>query len=327
MKYVVWLGLAWFIWPFTVMAIAPAAGDSTVSSDKILSGTFANDATFLTDYYFTQGITANLVHPILSKSPVNKILLKLGRSNTSYHGIKITYDGFTPLLIYDPELRVGDHPYASYIFVTQYRILDNQVKKYRLTVGLDLGFIGPGTGAGKFQAKVHQWLDAPKPKGWQYQVQTDVVLNYQAAFEKQIGPRFRAAELIGLAGASLGTLNTSANGGLLLRTGKMNAYFQNLGVSSRENRRHLQKFQFYGQGRVSGKLVGYNATLQGGLFNRHNPYTLAASQVARTVLQKSAGLVCSYGSVSFESSVVWISPEFDQARRHKWMHFDLRIAL
>ena len=49
----------------------PDSTAAQVSPDKLLTGTFANDATFRTDYYFTQGISANLVLPAFRKSPLN----------------------------------------------------------------------------------------------------------------------------------------------------------------------------------------------------------------------------------------------------------------
>ena len=310
-----------------VAGLSNINADSIVSSDKIFAGTFANDATFRTDYYFTQGLTANLVHPALQHSPVNKILFGLKESTNRYYGIGIRYDGFTPLKILDKNIRYGDRPYAAYVYTSHYQINNNTAKKQRLTNGLDIGFIGPGAGAKAFQTKVHQWLDSPPPQGWDYQIRNDLILAYHANFEKQLVALGKTAALIGNTGATLGTLYTFATGGVLLRAGKMNNYFQNLGLAARENRQGLQKFQFYAQGRLNGRLVGYNATLQGGLLNKHSPYTLSANQVSRAVLQKSAGLVCTYGGVSFESSVVWISPEFEDARRHQWMHFDLRFIL
>jgi lipid A 3-O-deacylase len=305
----------------------PDSTAAQVSPDKLLTGTFANDATFRTDYYFTQGISANLVLPAFRKSPLNKLLLRPDGYQTSYHGIRVVYEGFTPLVISDPHIRYGDRPFAAYLYSSHYRILNNPGQKQRFTASLDLGFIGPGAGAKGFQTKVHQWLDAPTPRGWDYQVQADLILAYQVAYEKQLLHLGQLAELIGGGQASLGTLRTFAAGDLLLRSGKMNGYFQNLGISSRHNRRHLQVFQFYAQGRLRGCLVGYDATLQGGVLNRHNPYTLAASQLARAVRQATAGLVGTYKGVSFESSVVWLSPEFEQARPHKWMHFEVKFAL
>jgi lipid A 3-O-deacylase len=300
--------------------------DSTRSSDIIVAGTFANDATFRTDYYYTQGLGINLVHPGLAAIPVNKILLRPA-GTTRYHGIQVQFDTFTPLKILDPNIRYGDRPYAGYIYATQYLIANNAAKKQRLTSGLALGFMGPGAGAKQLQIKAHELLDSPKPLGWDNQLRTDLILGYQAGLEKQLIAAGKVLELIGQADASVGTLYTGLASGLFLRAGKMNSYFQNLGITAREDRRSTQKFQFYAQGSLTGKVVGYNATLQGGLLNNNNPYTLPDKLVKRTVLQKTAGLVGAYGGVSFESSVVWITPEFKGARPHQWMYFELRFIL
>jgi len=318
--------LTCFLLTTLVKAAIFTAPDSTRSHDKIIAGVFANDATFRTDYYFTQGLGLNLVHPGLAKSPVNKILLRRAGA-MQYHGLQLRFDTFTPLKILDPNIRYGDRPYAGYIYANQYLIANNPIKKQRLTSGLQLGLLGPAAGAKQLQTKAHELLDSPKPLGWDNQLQNDLILGYEATLEKQFIGIGRVLELMGNASASVGTLYTGASGGLFMRAGKMNSYFQNLGITSRENRPGLQKFQFYAKGGITGKLVGYNATLQGGLLNQHNPYTMPANLVSRTLLQKTAGLVGAYGGISFESSVVWLTPEFKEARPHQWMHFELRIVL
>ncbi|MGV3502266.1 MAG: lipid A-modifier LpxR family protein [Adhaeribacter sp.] len=325
-RYYILLAL-FLLGPAGRLAAQNQADSLAVSPDKLLSGTFANDAPFRTDYYFTQGISANLVLPAFRRSPLNKLLLRPGGYTASYHGIHLVLDCFTPLVIADPNIRYGDRPFASYLYSSHYRILNHAARKKRFTAALDLGFIGPGTGVRKFQTKIHQWLEAPEPVGWKHQVRTDLVLNYRLAYEKQLLHLGRGAELIGKGRASLGTLYTFGAGELLLRAGKMNSYFQNLGLSSRGNRQGQQLFQVYAQGGLSGRLVGYNATLQGGLLSHQSPYTLPPGQVRRAVRQSTAGLVATYKGVSCESAVVWTSPEFDGARSHKWMHFEVKFAL
>ncbi|MGY2130859.1 lipid A deacylase LpxR family protein [Hymenobacter sp. HD11105] len=297
----------------------------SVSPDRIIAYSFANDAFFRTDYYFTQGMTLDVVLPQLAKSPVNKVLLGGKMAAVHYHGVKLVYDGFTPLRIQDDFIRVGDRPYASYIYASLYRIVNEAGQHQRFTAGLDIGFIGPIAGAKGFQTKVHELLDAPRPRGWDYQIRNDLVLGYQVAVEKQVlGGKF--AELIGTARASAGTLHTLAATALMLRVGKMNPYFTNLGVTSAASRRGLQKLQVYAQSRLEGRLVGYNATLQGGIFNQQSPYILRASEISRTVAQGSGGLVLAYGGVQFEPSATWVSPEFRGGRVHRWFQLNLRVA-
>ncbi|PJJ48440.1 lipid A deacylase LpxR family protein [Hymenobacter chitinivorans] len=309
----------------------PAAAQSpaadSVSTDRLLFYTFANDAFFRTDYYFTQGMTLNVVLPVLRKSPVNRILLPARAGQVQHYGVKLFYDGFTPLRIQDDTIRRGDRPYASYIYATLYRTATNPAAKRRLTSGLNIGFIGPAAGAKGFQTKVHELIDAPTPRGWNYQIRNDLVLGYEAALEQQLLAAGNAVELIGQGQASLGTLNTFAGAGLLLRVGKMNPYFQNLGLASRANRVGLQRLQLYATGQAEARVVGYNATMQGGLFNRTSPYTLAAADIKRVVAQGTASVVAAYGGVSLRTSAVWITPEFKGSRHHAWVQFGLGVAL
>ncbi|TGE26536.1 lipid A deacylase LpxR family protein [Hymenobacter metallicola] len=319
-----WLSLLLLL-PLSVVAQPSGPRADSVSADRLLAYTFANDAFFRTDYYFTQGMTLNLVLPVFRKSPVNRILLPGPAGSVQHHGVKLVYDGFTPLRIQDDTIRRGDRPYASYIYAALYRISTGRNR--RLTSGLNLGFIGPAAGAKGFQTKVHELLDAPTPRGWDYQVRNDLVLGYEATLEQQLLALGKAAELIGQGRASVGTLHTFAGAGLLLRLGKMNSYFQNLGLASRASRTGLQQFQLYATGQAEGRVVGYNATLQGGLFNRRSPYTLPASALKRAVGQGTVSLVAAYAGLSFRTSAVWITPEFRGSRPHAWVQFGLSAAL
>ncbi|MCB2409152.1 lipid A deacylase LpxR family protein [Hymenobacter lucidus] len=309
------------------LSSAAAQTADSLSTDRLISYTFANDAFFRTDYYFTQGMTLNVVLPVFSKSPVNRLLLPGPAGSVLHHGVKLFYDGFTPLRIQDDTIRRGDRPYASYIYATLYRTATSAARHRRLTSGLSLGFIGPAAGAKGFQTKVHELIDAPTPRGWDYQIRNDLVLGYEATLEQRLAAVGKVGELIGQAQAAVGTLNTFAGTGLLLRVGKMNPYFQNLGLASRANRAGLQQLQLYATGQAEARVVGYNATMQGGLFNRRNPYTLPASAIKRVVAQGTASVVAAYGGVSFRTSATWITPEFRGSRSHAWVQFGLGMAL
>ncbi|TGE22688.1 MULTISPECIES: lipid A deacylase LpxR family protein [Hymenobacter] len=301
--------------------------DSTrVSADRLLEYSFANDAFLRTDYYYTQGMTLLLVSPALQYSPVNRILGPVPAGSTLHHGIRLHYDGFTPLRIQDPFIRVGDRPYASYIYADLLRVATHPGRRLRLTTALNVGLLGPGAGAKGFQTKFHELLGAPTPRGWDYQVQTDVVLGYEARVEKQLLALGRVAELNGAAAASLGTLQTYAAAGTTLRVGWRQPTFEGLGVAGRAARGGHGRVQAYGQAQVEGRLVGYNATLQGGLFNRRNPYVLPASAVRRAVAQGTGTLGLGYAGVRVETALTWVSPEFTGARSHRWNTISIRAA-
>ena len=306
-------------------AARPAADSVAVSPDKFFYFIFDNDATFKTDYYYTQGIGIVHYNPVFRKSPLAKILLQPGGVTAErFYGLAYKYDAFTPTNIRDPQLRLSDRPYASYMYVSQVVGATRKSSQQRFTNSLDLGFLGPATGAGKFQRLAHEFLQHGVPQGWQYQIKTDVILNYHALYQQGIITT-RPLEVIGEAGASLGTLYTNATAGALIRVGWMNAYLADLGISNKTSRQKAgrRSFQFYAYGRSRGKLVGYDATMQGGVFNRGNRYTLPAAAITRTVLESQTGLVCLIKGLRLESAVHFISPEFKGSRPHKWMHFNV----
>jgi lipid A 3-O-deacylase len=307
--------------------IASAQPDSTrVSTDRLIGYSFANDAFLRTDYYYTQGMTLLLVSPALQRSPVNRILGPVPAGSILHHGIQLHYDGFTPLRIQDAFIRRGDRPYASYIYADLLRVATHPARRLRVTTALNVGILGPAAGAKGFQTKFHELLGAPTPRGWDYQVQTDVVLGYEARVEKQLLTLGPVAEFNGAASASLGTLQTNVGAGMTLRIGLRQATFESLGVANRANRSGRRRVQAYGEVQVEGRLVGYNATLQGGLFNRRNPYVLPASAVSRTVAQSTGTLGLGYAGVRVETALTWISPEFTGSRTHGWNTFTIRIA-
>ncbi|GAA4363483.1 lipid A deacylase LpxR family protein [Hymenobacter saemangeumensis] len=308
---------------------APATDTTKVqlSSDRLISYTFANDAFFRTDYYFTQGMSLTLVLPALSRLPTRHVLPGPREGTLSHYGLKILYDGFTPLRIQDPDIRYGDRPYASYIYATFFHAQTSGARRWRLSSGLQLGVIGPAAGAKGFQTAVHRWLAAPTPRGWDYQVQNDLVLGYELGGERQLLAIGSAAEVVGTAGAALSTMRSYGSGGLLLRLGRFNPYFETMtGVAAAENRGGLRRLQLYTELRAEARAVGYDATLQGGLLNRDSPYTLPAGAVRRGVLQGAAAAVLAYQGFSVRTVAGWVSPEFAGARHHAWGQLDVRVA-
>jgi len=324
MRYILWLFL--LLLAFAPQAQAQRPDSIQTSPDRFVAYTFANDAFFRTDYYFTQGMTLRVVLPGLRHSPINRILGPVPEGSIRHHGVQLHYDGFTPLRIQDDFIRRNDRPYASYIYANFFRVATLPTRRLRLTTALNLGFIGPAAGAKGFQTKLHALLDSPTPRGWDYQIQNDLVLGYGARLEKQVLAVGRGLELVGAANASLGTLQTYVGAGGRLRAGLLHPYLTDLGVAGKTGRAGQRRTQLYAEGQVEGRLVGYNATLQGGLFNSSNSYTLSASAINRGVLRGTGTLGVGFEGVRLEISGVWVSPEFSGARSHRWGQLGVQAA-
>ena len=128
--------------------------------------------------------------------------------------------------------------------------------------------MGPAAGGNQLQTFLHQLTGNAEPRGWGYQVRNDAILGYRVAYEKQLLAAPGRAELLGTAEASLGTLYTYAGSGLRLRVGHFAPSFAGLDAMEPRND---GPWQVYGLATLEGRLVGYDATLQGGVFNRSSP--------------------------------------------------------
>ncbi|WP_210513864.1 lipid A deacylase LpxR family protein [Hymenobacter terricola] len=298
---------------------APAPADTLrpLSPDRLLSCTYANDLFFRTDYYFTQGMTLTLVHPALARLPLRHLLAGGPSGSTQYHGLTLRYDGFTPLRIQDPFIRLGDRPYAAYLYASFFRVSNQPARHQRLTTALEIGFIGPAAGGKELQTAIHRVTGNVEPRGWNYQIPNAPIVGYRVAFEKQLAAA-RHFDLLGNAEASLGTLYTYAGTGVRLRAGQLNPYFDHLGATGPGSQTSRKSWQCYGQATLEGRLIGYDATLQGGVFTSNPPYVLAAADVRRAVLRSSGGVVLAHEGLSFAATATWVSPEFVGGRSHRW---------
>jgi lipid A 3-O-deacylase len=279
---------------------------------------YENDFFSATDRYYTQGIQVVFIHKLVKYSPLSKTLIPLGKNSRNYYGIQAEQDCFTPRSIRHEEIFYGERPFCATAFVSHsLRSLD-PVKKQSLNTQLDIGGLGPCARCEDEQKAIHKALVNIYPLGWEHQIRNDVILNYRASFEKGI-VNTRSFELMGITAARLGTLYTDLGLGIHARFGKMNPYFNNLGLSkSPWKKKSNHKFSAYAFLKANGRLVGYNASLQGGLFNRTSVYTVSPGNVSRVVIDGMGGVVMAYKRVSLEYSKAYITPEFKGGFDHGW---------
>ena len=191
---------------------------------------YDNDFFSATDRYYTQGIYLELIMPFIRKSPLSKVLIPINKNVVNYYGINFEQDGFTPRSIRHDSIYFGERPYASVFFVSHFLISVDRAKKQRLSTSLDLGIIGPEAKGEEEQKGIHRALKNIQPLGWEYQIASDYVLNYNMKFEKGVLVK-KHVECIGFIGSRLGTLYDDISVGTLLRAGRMQSFFKNLGMS------------------------------------------------------------------------------------------------
>ena len=297
--------------------------------DRILKINFDNDIIDYTDRFYTNGIRIDYTAPVFQKNPLSKLMVPYWSQATNYYGISIVQNMYTPSTTKVGGILYDDRPYAAYLYFGSFKITNDPAHSFRQTGEIDIGIIGPYSFGDWVQTAFHKTVPSNnEPLGWEYQIQNDVILNYQLSFEKGV-IKTRALDLNLNAGGSLGTLYTNMTGGFQFRTGWLNPYFVNLGIARKSSleRMHLHKTQCFFFIKGSTKLVGYDATLQGGLFNRTSVYTISTENINRFIFQSSAGISFSHRGIRFDLEQFFLSPEYTTGIWHKWVHFGLSFCL
>jgi lipid A 3-O-deacylase len=282
-----------------------------VIGDKYIRLHYDNDFYGKTDYYYTQGYQLELVNPFLRKSPVSRALVRLKASRTKY-GLSFEHYGFTPTSIRSDTILSGDRPFTGVILLKSFSISVDAEKRRRLASVLSIGMIGPAAFAGRMQATIHRWTNNAVPHGWQYQIRNDIVVNYELSHEREI---FNIENIVSLntnAKVSLGTLLDKAHAGFTLTAGRFDSPFR------KTEKKHSKNFQLYLFTQPLVGTIGYDASLQGGIFNRNSPYVIKSESIQRFTFQNTFGIAAHIWKAHFEYSQTFITKEFSTGLRHRW---------
>ncbi len=303
----------------TAQRIDNTAAVHQVEGETYFRFHYNNDFFTKTDYYYTQGYQFELAAPFLKKNPLQKLLFTLNDEHVKY-GLAFEHYGFTPTSIQSDVILYNDRPFAGVILLKTFAISVNVERKERLSAILSTGMTGPAAFAGRMQATIHRWTDDAMPHGWQYQIRNDIAINYELSHEKEI---FNIPTFISLhtnTRVMLGSLSDKVQGGLTLTLGRFSSPFANMGSNRNRN------FQFYAYCHPAANFVGYDATLQGGIFNRSSPYVIRAGQINRLTFQNNAGIVAHFWKIYLEYSQTFLSREFRSGKTHRWAGLTIGYA-
>jgi lipid A 3-O-deacylase len=317
--------LAAFFIVITALSGKAQSTDSLLQSpdktNRYFTASYDNDFFSATDRYYTQGVYFEFILPFLKKSPLSRLLIPLHKNSQNYYGISIRQDCFTPGSIRYDTLNYLDRPFAATMYLSQYLISIDELKKRRLTSKIDLGIIGPCAVCEQEQKWIHHGLRNIMPLGWENQLSSDAFVNYSLGLEQGLVTT-RFFELTASGDLRAGTIYNDISLGVMTRVGFMAGYFKQLGIVKRPKQ---NKFQCYLIARGKAKFVAYNATMQGGFFSE-DIHTLSYSSVMPYIFSGSAGIVIAFKSVSIEYTKFYLSPEFLNGRYHGWGHCNLTVC-
>jgi lipid A 3-O-deacylase len=291
------------------------------SPEVVFIAVFDNDIFDYTDYYYTNGISLQLFHPAIGSSPLSRALPGLNGS-INYYGIMLVQNMYTPLKLEDLKARIGDRPFASYLTLSHQKVSLSPVRHQRLQTELALGVIGPASGGNIAQDMIH----TNTPIGWANQVDNDFLVNYSLRFDQGIY-HSNNVDIAVSGGGQAGTLYNNVMAGALVRIGHANDLYSSLFQTTAHEKSFRKRVRYYIGVDLKEKMIIYDATLQGGMFNRESIYTLRADQVKRFVFTGTVLLGLGLGRYSLEAEQVYLSPEFDGGRCHFWFRIKNVIKL
>lgn len=288
-----------------------------MGNDSYFRLSYDNDYFTATDRYYTQGINAEWVSPVFSKNPLNLLLLK-SRNKPIRFGIGADHFGFTPTSIKSDEILQGDRPFAACLSLKSFNVIYDSTKSSIYSTSISFGVIGPWAGGEGMQKGIHRAIGDIEPRGWQNQIRNDIIISYDASVEKLLYHYGRSFAVNGSSGIKVGTLSDKIYAGINFRLGRVDPIFKSGNVSGFQ-------IYFFSESLVNG--IGYDATLQGGMFNRSSPYTIRAKDIRRFTFQENFGCVLKWKKLYLEYFQSVRTQEFRNGKKHRWGGIKIGLAI
>ena len=270
------------------------------------------------DRYYTDGLFFFYRHALPvktdSSSLQNKIL-----------GFELGQKIFNPQSGVIPSAIYVDRPFAGYLYAgSTLNLLYKNESNIKLSA--QLGVVGPASLAQNAQQFVHNSFGFYHVVGWQYQIKNDFELNLGMEYNKLLA-RGSMADVSLASYANLGTGFTGAGAGPLVRIGAFNQLFHsqstqsNVIVNDKLASLHKHEFFFYYKPQINW--VAYDATIQGGLFEKQEAYSYANQEVVQVpkpiVFSQQVGLVLTTNRWVFDLSAIFHSKETKVMEQpHQW---------
>lgn len=281
------------------------------------------------DWGYTNGTRLDYFGPgkkrkTKSHQKINNFSSKYASNGWSLMQIMVTPQKTSPFI---PEK--NDYPYAGALIGMHTRHKSDPFRKRNLQTEWIAGIMGPVSFAKHTQIFLHSLIGDPHPNGWQYQLPTDLLLNCNLTYEKQVAGK---KGLVVVAGASgyAGTLSNGVSGFSMVRFQKNLSYFSGLGSQFFSTDRKKVGMALSVKPVID--VVLYNALLDGGLFNRHSPLhnsnAKSGSGLRRKKIQAKMDIMLHLAfrrfAVSFTQKLY--SPDYNNYSGHKVGNISLFVG-
>lgn len=279
-----------------------------ISNENYFRVNYDNDYFAAQDENYTQGYSFELVTKALLKNPINKLFFHL-KNDKRRAGILFEHIGFTPDQYDKFQIQENDRPFASAVMIKSFNVSMNEESKQRITSHFSFGILGPAARGAEMQTYIHRIIGDRTPNGWINQINNQVILNYGIEYEKEL---VRIKDYFGLysnVSAKIGNLFTNSSVGLTTTFGLINNAYQTA---------NPKKVLIYAYVQPLLTVVGFDGTLQGGIFKDESVYTIPSSDVNRIVGQLNYGFVFQTKGIYLEYSRTNITREIKTLNSASW---------
>ncbi|WP_350107440.1 lipid A deacylase LpxR family protein [Fulvivirga sp.] len=293
--------------------------------DRELTVRYDNDVVFVIDQYYTSGADISYARVVSEEKLLGRLF------KTSYEQSKVLmridygHKIFTPQKIREPDVARRDRPFAGWHYTGLW--IDNYPSKNASNqYGVRLGMVGPSSGIGNFQLWWHDVASITAPKGWEYEIQDEFVVNLNYLRTQRI-PIAKSFDLVSETQLTAGNGNTRAYQQLTMRLGELNP-LDNSGY----NRSRLSKsipeigtidqfleegFFFYG---LRAEYVNHNIFIEGSRIGSSSPHEERAEDFMITHVW---GGVYSSHYTTFRVLFYRMSPEVVGGKVHRFISLEL----
>ncbi len=225
-------------------------------------------------------------------------------------GFAVGQNFYTPEDLSIRDLIPDDRPYAGWLYgAALLEITDVELSRQH-AFELQLGIIGPESGAEWVQTELHDLIDSQPPLGWDNQLPTEPAINLIYRYRRRVGGSH--LDLVPHVGGALGTVMVTANAGATVRAGwNISAFPQNLipTTAAPTDTGERPKWELYLFAGAEGRAVAHNVFLDGTLFSDSH-----SVDKEDFVYDLTGGLSLRYKNWRFQYTFVRRSEEFSPRR-------------
>lgn len=187
-----------------------------------------------------------------------------------------------------------DRPFAGYLYAgASLNFLYKNESNFKVSV--QVGVIGPASKGEQAQKFVHNTFGFYPINGWQSQIQNAFQVNFSAEYNRLLYRNEEDFDITATGYANVGTGFNGAGVGPLFRLGKLGKLYNSVSTQStaiiKQNAEQNNKGEFFLHYKPQFNYVAYDATIEGGLFNKKQPNSLEITRVPnRAVFSNQVGV-------------------------------------